>query len=118
MSWDASSGSWVETRRTPTSQVLELLAAHLVEASRDLSADVLSRTSDWGRVLADIGVSAADRQKLEASLTDLSGSLQEASPTLSKLSEELLKMKDTQSGIEEVQLRPPPRSPGGFGTLH
>ena len=35
--------------------VLELLAAHLVEAPRDLSVDVLSRTSDWGRVLADLG---------------------------------------------------------------
>ena len=88
--------------------MLELLAAHLVEASRDISADVLSRTSDWGRVLADLGVSAADREDLEASLTDLSTTLQSASPTLGKLSEELLRMKDTQSGIEEVQVRPLP----------
>ena len=108
LSWDAPSGGWVETRRAPSPQVMELLAAHLVEASRDISADVLSRTSDWGRVLADLGVSETDRRRLESSLTDLSGSLQEASPTLDTLSEELLRMQDAQSGIDEVELRPLP----------
>ena len=108
LSWDASTRTWIETTRAPTSQVLELLAAHLVEASRDLSADVLSRTSDWGRVLADLGVSEAERKILEASLSDLGRTLQDASPTFRKLALELLKMKNTQSGIEEVQLRPLP----------
>ena len=108
LAWDASTRSWVDTGRPPNLPVLELLAAQLVEASRDLSVDVFSRTSDWGRVLADLGVSATDRQDLEASLASLSGTLQEVSPTLSRLSQELLKMKDTQSGIEEVQLRPLP----------
>ena len=105
LSWDASTRSWLETGRAPTQQVLELVAVHLVEASRDLSTDVLNRTSDWGRMLADLGVDAADRQDLEARLTDLGIALQEASPTLSRLSQELLKMKDVQSGIEKVQLR-------------
>ncbi len=81
LSWDASKRTWTETTRAPTTQVLELLASHLVEASRDLSVDVLSRTSDWGRVLADLGVSEADRSKLETSLTDLGHALQDASPT-------------------------------------
>ncbi len=108
LTWDAGSRSWLETGRPPGAQVLELLAAHLVEASRDVSVDVLSRTSDWGRVLADLGISAADREVLEESLSTLSGALQEASPTLDRLSEELLKMKDTQSGVEDVQLRPLP----------
>ena len=108
LTWDAGSRTWIETTRTPASQVLELLAAHLVEASRDLSADVLSRTSDWGRVLADLGVSAADRRDLEENLSDLGRALQDASPTFTKLSTELLKLKNTQSSVEEVQLRPLP----------
>ena len=108
LSWDESTRTWMETTRAPTSQVLELLAAHLVEASRDLSVDVLSRTSDWGRVLADLAVSETDRRNLETSLSDLGRTLQEASPTFRKLALELLKMKDTQSDIEEVQLRPLP----------
>ena len=108
LSWDPSTRTWIETTRTPTSQVLELLAAHLVEASRDLSADVLNRTSDWGRVLADLGVSEAERRSLETSLSDLGRKLQDASPTFRKLALELLKMKNTQSDIEEVQLRPLP----------
>ena len=70
--------------------------------------DVLSRTSDWGRVLADLGVSEADRKSLETSLSDLGRLLQDASPTFGKLASELLKMKDSQSDVEEVQLRPLP----------
>ena len=108
LSWDASTRTWIETTRAPSSQVLELLAAHLVETPRDLSVDVLSRTSDWGRVLADLGVSEADRLSLETSLSDLGRLLQDASPTFGKLASELLKMKDTQSDVEEVQLRPLP----------
>ena len=108
LSWDASTQTWIGTTRAPSSQVLELLAAHLVDASRDLSTDVLSRTSDWGRVLADLGVSDADRKNLETSLSDLGLQLQDASPTFGKLSSELLKMKDSQSDVEEVQLRPLP----------
>ena len=108
LSWDASTQTWIGTTRAPSSQVLELLAAHLVGASRDLSVDVLSRTSDWGRVLADLGVSEADRKSLETSLSDLGRLLQDASPTFGKLASELLKMKDSQSDVEEVQLRPLP----------
>ena len=108
LSWDASTQTWIGTTRAPSSQVLELLAAHLVDASRDLSVDVLSRTSDWGRVLADLGVSEADRKSLETSLSDLGHLLQDASPTFGKLASELLKMKDSQSDVEEVQLRPLP----------
>ena len=88
--------------------MLALLAAYLVDASRDLSVDVLSRTSDWGQVLADLGVSEADRKSLETSLSDLGHLLQDASPTFGKLASELLKMKDSQSDVEEVQLRPLP----------
>ena len=106
--WDPSTQTWTGTNRAPTSQVLELLAAHLVEASRDLSVDVLSRTSDWGRVLADLGVGEADRKDLESNLSDLGRTLQDASPTFRMLALELLKMKNTQSDIEEVQLRPLP----------
>ena len=108
LSWDASTRTWREMPRSPSTQVLELLAAHLVEASRDLSVDVLSRTSDWGRVLADLGVSEADRHSLETSLSDLGRQLQDASPTFGKLASELLKIKDTQYDVEEVQLRPLP----------
>ena len=108
LSWDASTQTWIGTTRAPSSQLLELLAAHLVEASRDLSVDVLRRTSDWGQVLADLGVDEADRRSLETSLSDLGRLLQDASPTFGKLALELLKMKDTQSDVEEVQLRPLP----------
>ena len=105
LSWDASTQTWIGTTRAPSSQVLELLAAHLVDASRDLSVDVLSRTSDWGRVLADLGVSEADRKSLETSLSDLGRLLQDASPTFGKLASELEEdrpMKSSRYTPEQV----------------
>ena len=108
LTWNASTQTWIVTTRAPSLQVLELLASHVVDASRDLSVDVLNRTSNWGRVLADLGVSEADRKSLEASLSGLGLSLQDASPTFGKLASELQKMKDSQSYVEEVQLRPLP----------
>ena len=87
---------------------MELLSAQLVEASRDLSADLAQRTSDWGQVLADLGIPTDIREELEAGLAQLGVALREASPTLNTLEEELLKMKGAQSNIEEVEIRPLP----------
>ena len=67
-----------------------------------------TRRSDWGKILADLGVSAADRQTLEEGLSSLGHALQDASPTFTQLSTELQKLKNAQPGIEEVELRPLP----------
>ena len=110
LSWDASTQDWTEMVHSPNRQVRELLAAHLVEASRDLSSDVRTRNSDWGRVLTDLGVNAAARKDLEDRLADLGRALQEKSPTFSKISTELVKVKNTLPEIGEVQLQPLPGS--------
>ena len=45
---------------------------------------------------------------LKRAFRSLADSLRDASPTFGKLASELLKMKDSQSDVEEVQLRPLP----------
>ena len=108
LSWDEAGQEWQQTNLVPSPQVMELLSARLVEASRDLSADLAQRTSDWGQVLADLGIAMDMREELEANLAQLGVALREASPTLNTLEEELLEMKGAQSNIEEVEIRPLP----------
>ena len=108
LAWDEAAQDWYETGRHPTTQAMDLITAHTVEASRDLAAELLRRTSDWGRVLTNLGISASVRQELETRLRDLSDELREASPTLKLVAEQLLEMRNAQSTVEEVQIHPLP----------
>ncbi|MXZ42318.1 MAG: AAA family ATPase, partial [Caldilineaceae bacterium SB0666_bin_21] len=108
LSWDETSREWQPTPLVPSPQVMELLSAQLVEASRDLSADLARHTSDWGQVLADLGIPADKRAELEDRLSQLGDALREASPTLNTLEEELLKMRSAQSNVEQVEIHPLP----------
>lgn len=108
LTWDDAGREWQESNLVPTRQVMELVAAHLVEASRDLSSDLARRTSNWGEVLAELGISVSDREALEEQLAELGSSLRQASSTLSTLEEELLEMRGAQSSVEQVEIRPLP----------
>lgn len=108
LSWDETSREWQPTNLVPSPQVMELLSAQLVEASRDLSADLARHTSDWGQVLADLGIPTDKRTELEDRLSQLGDALREASPTLNTLEEELLKMRSAQSNVEQVEIHPLP----------
>lgn len=106
--WDEADREWQPTNLVPSPQVMELLSAQLVEASRDLSADLARHTSDWGQVLADLGIPTDKRTELEDRLSQLGDALREASPTLNTLEEELLKMRSAQSNVEQVEIHPLP----------
>ena len=106
--WEDGQREWLDTGRVPSSQAMDLLAAHVVEASRDLAGDLLKRTSDWGQVLSDLGVTEADRRNLETRLKDLGGDLLQASPVLNALASQLLQMRDAQSSVDSVHLNPLP----------
>ncbi len=106
--WEEGRQEWLDTGRVPSSQAMDLLAAHIVEASRDLAADLLKRTSDWGQVLSDLGVTDAARRNLETRLKELGGDLLQASPVLNALEDQLLQMRNAQSSVESVHLNPLP----------
>ncbi|MCY4618407.1 MAG: AAA family ATPase [Chloroflexi bacterium] len=108
MTWDEAEREWQESNLVPSRQMMELVSAHVVEASRDLSSDLARRTSNWGQVLAELGISASDREDLEVRLAELGSSLRQASPTFGALEEELLEMRGAQSSIEQVEIRPLP----------
>lgn len=108
LQWDPADNTWTDTGNTVTEKVLELLTAQLIDASRDLAAEISNRTSDWGRVLADLGVQLEDRGALEGELKELARKLQQTSPVLRGLERHLTKVALAQSGVDEVRLHPLP----------
>ena len=105
MTWNETEREWEESNLVPSRQKMELLSAHVIEASRDLSSDLSRRTSNWGQVLAELGISESDREDLKERLGDLGSSLRLASLTLGALEEELVEMRGAQSSVEQVEIR-------------
>jgi putative ATP-dependent endonuclease of OLD family len=88
-----------------TDKVFELITSQLLDASRDLTAEIPNRTSDWGRVLANLDVREDDRRTLEAELEGLARRLHDASPVLRRLRGQLSRVAQAQSGVDEVILQ-------------
>ncbi len=108
MRWSIEARKWEEQNQGPQRHALELLSAHFVQATRDISTDIGRRMSDWNRVLTDLEITSSNRSELEKTLENLNDKLLDSSLTLSRLSQELQKIKDTQSGIGDISLRPLP----------
>lgn len=108
LSWDASRRTWIDTGRFVREQAQELLTAHIIGASRDLTDDLTARGSDWGRVLADLGFTENDREALQSELLLLGRKLQGASPVLDKLAKSLSDLSAAQTGVQDIELRPLP----------
>jgi putative ATP-dependent endonuclease of OLD family len=113
-------GGWVESPTAFRSAVLDLVAVHLLDASRDLMEELGSRGSAWGRIVADLEVSdlparpdgsedPLGRVGLEQDLQAIALRVREASPVLSQLEKDLGGLAVSQTtvgGVELVALPP------------
>lgn len=106
--WNVSEQRWEDSEVQVSLRAGELILGQLVGASRDLIDDLSARGSDWGRVLADLGVPESERQVLQEELLNLGGRLQVASPVLTQLGEHLSRVAEAQAGIMDISLRPLP----------
>ncbi len=111
---------WVVSQTRFRPEILRLVDVHLLEASRDLIAELGNQTSTWGRVLADLQIpdlpELADGRKdpqgragLEEDLGAFAGRLRKASPVLGQLETDLRRLGQTQNtvgGVELVALPP------------
>lgn len=115
-----ASNGWVESP-APAFQprVLDLVEAHVLDASRDLLAEMPTQTSPWGRVLSDLKIpdlpDLADEhldprglRAIELDLGQLSERVRKASPVLTQLHSDLSGMSRTQATVERVDLVPLP----------
>lgn len=108
LQWDPASEDWIDTEIQIGERVGQLIVGQLVGASRDLIGDLSARTSDWGRLLADLDVAPDERQSLQGELLELGKRLRDASPVLMSLGEHLRRVSEAQGGIGEIALRPLP----------
>lgn len=113
LAWSASKGDYVVERRflkewkpfadwltTPVDEAsrvnasqIEPLALHFIDAKRDLDEDIRKQGSFWRRLTEDLGLSAADVDKFEKTLSELNQELVGKSGILKHLKENLADIK-------------------------
>ncbi len=102
----------LEVGRTSwTREVQDLFEFSLMDARRDIVADLRSRTSIWGRLVADLGLPPELKAEIETALATLSDKITGGSQILKRLGEALERVKQAMaSGIDSVSISPlPPR---------
>jgi putative ATP-dependent endonuclease of the OLD family len=110
-----------ELEPSPTelhSRALATFECEMLDASRDLVADLGNRSSRWGRVLFDLQIpeeigedglpSLRSRSALESALAELSLTIRDASPVLKQLQEDLSRLGAVQNTVGTVSLMPFP----------
>lgn len=89
-------------------RVLKLVAFSLLDASRDLAADLRSRRSEWGRLVAGLDIDQALRSTIERSLGALGSQIVAGSSVLTRLRDELQVVQQALSTVSSVTLSPLP----------
>lgn len=97
---------------------LGLFECELLDASRDLVADLGSKSSRWGRVLFDLQIpelpeldgapNPLSRSTLEAAMKALAADMRSASPVLGQLETDLGRLSQVQRSVGQVSLLPFP----------
>lgn len=112
---------WVASATSVPRRAISVVDAHMLDASRDLLADLGARTSSWGRVVADLQIpdlpalddGSSDplgRDALHSDLQRLARQLRSASPVLRLLEQDLKRIESTQATVGRVELLPVPPS--------
>ncbi|HVL66305.1 MAG TPA: hypothetical protein VM364_03465 [Vicinamibacterales bacterium] len=66
----------------PGREHLELVNFFMLDARRDLVEELRTRTSHWGRLLADLGLDPTDRSEIEKALETVGNRIVASSPVL------------------------------------
>lgn len=94
-------GDWLATPVDETSKVnaaqIEPLALHYIDAKRDLEDDIRKQGSFWRRMTEDLGLSDADVESFEKSLSDLNQELIGKSDILKHLKDNLADIRPVVS---------------------
>ncbi len=98
-----------ELLERPTREHLELVNFFLLDARRDLVEELRTRTSHWGRLLADLGLEPGARAEIEDALTKVGETIVGASPVLGSVKAGLNGVKEALGGsVGEVTISPVP----------
>lgn len=84
--------------------VLRLFKTYYIPESRDLSKDLTNKTSDWNKVLSNLGIKDKHRATLEGQLENLAQQINSESIAIKQLTNNLSKLTKYQSDIDLVNL--------------
>jgi putative ATP-dependent endonuclease of OLD family len=96
-----------------SSPASDLIQFFMLEADRDLVAELRNRSSAWGRTVSDLGLTPADRQLLNGQLAQLGADIAARSPILETLRASLDRIRGLlASGVASTMIAPIPRDVG------
>jgi len=100
----------VETKGSISTAQIEPLALYLLDAKRDISDELRSRSSFWYRLVSDLGLNDKDTKELEKELTMLNNNIISGSVVLGHVQDHLDDLHKTIGGDEgSVSITPIPR---------
>lgn len=85
-----------------------LISFTLLQADRDLVAEMRRRTSRWGRLLAQRDLAHEQEDEVEQRLGELAQLVLDHSPVLGRLRDRLAEVHETMPTVEQVELEPLP----------
>lgn len=110
LTYDVAAGEWALAENAPqlTRDQRSLIAAHLVETTRDLVDELTRRGSAVRRVLSDLEVPAEARREIEEELQSLGQRIVSDSTTLDAVKQALEQLEKTVGSLGKPALNPLP----------
>jgi putative ATP-dependent endonuclease of the OLD family len=110
---------WADTRQAamalalaperPGREQLETISFFMLDARRDLVEELRTRTSHWGRLLADLALAPAQRADIEKSLEEIGNAIVASSPVLDSVRTGLAGVREALgSSVADVAISPVP----------
>ena len=95
------------TRKSMRHTSLEKVPLYYIDAQRDISEDIKDRSSYWGRLVSDVGLTEVQINKLEKQLNKINAEIVDSSDVLGHLKVELGKLNTVISHTGEgVRITP------------
>jgi putative ATP-dependent endonuclease of the OLD family len=113
--WNPDPTKWADAKPLEAggivgTQHLEPLGLHFLDAQRDIAEDLKSRSSFWGKMVEDHGLSEESIDEIESSLTDINKLIVEGSAVFTHIQGHLEQFHETLSCDQDgVSITPMPR---------
>ena len=104
--WQRNGAKWEDSKpveKVPqlSSQQIEPLALYLLDAKRDIAEDMRTRTSFWGKMVGEHGLTASNVARIESNLSDINKDIVDSSQVFTHIQSHLRNFHDTLSCDQE-----------------
>ena len=103
---DAHALSAKSTKKLVSNAQLEPLALYLLDARRDIAADLRNRSSFWSKLVSDPGLSANAVKEIEATLTAVNAQIVAGSEVLTHLQSHLSGLPEAPGAPDTLTIAP------------